>query len=292
GYLVKVFTARLGGNEDRDKLQRLIRAYTKKHIGIALESTNEKDPGLIAIWDDKAREVEKNTGEFLDKPQQVPGMSFKEAAPKSIWYHGTSIKNLKSIMSQGLVPEGTEKVWADDPDAGLSAPSRQSYGGCYDDPTSILTKQRGFQHFYDLLPDDEVATLVDGRELVYEKPLAFTRYWYEGPMYAFKTRLIDQLITPDHKVYWRNRISNVKRLQLGQSETDFQLSEVSSLIGSAEVKSCGLGRNREYIQKSWRHVEFKRSAEWHCASAPALFEVPPTSQWAIPVKKRRRKFAE
>jgi len=78
GYLVKVFTARLGGNEDRDKLQRLIRAYTKKHIGIALESTNEKDPGLIAIWDDKAREVEKNTGEFLDKPQQVLGASFKE----------------------------------------------------------------------------------------------------------------------------------------------------------------------------------------------------------------------
>src|SRR5208282_503702 len=173
----------------------------------------------------------------IDGPQTVT------AAPKSIWYHGTSLKNLQSIMSQGLIPEGTEKVWADDPSAGISAPSRQSYGGCYDDPTSILTKQRGFQHFYDLLPDDEVATLVDGRELVYEKPLAFTRYWYEGPMYAFKTRLIDQLITPDHKVYWRNRISNVKRLQLGQSETDFQLSEVSSLIGSAEVKSCGLGRN-------------------------------------------------
>jgi len=55
----------------------------------------------------------------------------KTAAPKSIWYHGTSIKNLRSIMSQGLVPEGTEKVWADDPDAGISAPSRQSYGGIY-----------------------------------------------------------------------------------------------------------------------------------------------------------------
>jgi RNA:NAD 2'-phosphotransferase (TPT1/KptA family)/GNAT superfamily N-acetyltransferase/2'-5' RNA ligase/8-oxo-dGTP pyrophosphatase MutT (NUDIX family) len=55
----------------------------------------------------------------------------KTGAPKSIWYHGSSLKNLQSIMSQGLVPEGKEKVWGDDPDAGLSAPSRQSYGGIY-----------------------------------------------------------------------------------------------------------------------------------------------------------------
>jgi GNAT superfamily N-acetyltransferase/RNA:NAD 2'-phosphotransferase (TPT1/KptA family) len=216
----------------------------------------------------------------------------KTAAPKSIWYHGTSIKNLRSIMSQGLVPEGTEKVWADDPDAGISAPSRQSYGGCYDDLTRILTRYRGFQYFYDLLPDDEVATLVNGRELVYEKPSAFTRYWHEGLMYAFKTRLIDQMITPDHRAYWRNRISNVNRVNSGQPELNFQLSRVDSLIGSKEVKSCGLGRTKEYIQNSWRHVEFKRDAEWHCASAPQLFEVPLAPQWAIPVKERRNKFAE
>jgi len=55
----------------------------------------------------------------------------KTAAPKSVWFHGTSLKNLQSIMSQGLIPEGTEKVWAQDPDASITAPSRQSYGGTY-----------------------------------------------------------------------------------------------------------------------------------------------------------------
>src|SRR5208282_6846721 len=55
----------------------------------------------------------------------------KTAAPRSIWFHGTSLKNLQSIMSQGLIPEGTEKVWAKDPDASITAPSRQSYGGTY-----------------------------------------------------------------------------------------------------------------------------------------------------------------
>ena len=78
GHTVKVFTARLADGENRDQLQRLIRAYTKKYIGVALDSTNEKDPGMITIWDDKAREVEKNTGEFMDNPQ-VKGASFKEA---------------------------------------------------------------------------------------------------------------------------------------------------------------------------------------------------------------------
>ncbi len=55
----------------------------------------------------------------------------KMAAPKSVWYHGTSIKNLQSIMSQGLIPEGTEKVWSQDPDASAAQVDRTAYGGIY-----------------------------------------------------------------------------------------------------------------------------------------------------------------
>ena len=214
----------------------------------------------------------------------------KTSAQRQIYYHGTDIKNLRSILSEGLVPEGKAKSWADDPNAGMNSPSRQAYGGCYDDETRILTKHRGFQHFYNLRLDDDVATLVNG-ELVYERPLAFTRYWHEGQMYAFKTRLIDQLITPDHKVYWRNRISNDARQRKNQPELEFQLSEVSSLLGRKGVKSCGAGRVRDYSQKSWRSVEFKRNAEWHCAAAPALFDVPSALPYTTPIKQRKRLYA-
>lgn len=49
---------------------------------------------------------------------------------QQIMYHGTTDKNLKSILSNGLVPT-KEKVWKDDPEASFDSPSRQSYGGTY-----------------------------------------------------------------------------------------------------------------------------------------------------------------
>jgi GNAT superfamily N-acetyltransferase len=110
----------------------------------------------------------------------------KQAASRSIFYHGSSIKNLRSILSQGLIPDPKIKNWADDPESSPYTSSRESYGGCFDDATRILTRHNGFKHFNELTSEDEVATLVNGKELAYEKPIAFTRYWYEGPMYAFK----------------------------------------------------------------------------------------------------------
>lgn len=93
GKTVKVFTARLADAELHDKIQKLIYLWTKKHIGVALDSTNEKDPGLEAIWDDKARSVEKNEGEF------------KTASKIPTLYHGTSRQNLDNILKMGLKGE-------------------------------------------------------------------------------------------------------------------------------------------------------------------------------------------
>lgn len=50
---------------------------------------------------------------------------------KVIMYHGTSNKFLKSILSNGLLPEYKEKVWSDDKYSGFDQPSRVSYGGIY-----------------------------------------------------------------------------------------------------------------------------------------------------------------
>ena len=62
----------------------------------------------------------------------IGGMaSEKIAALRSIWYHGSSIKNLRSIVAQGLIPDPKERNWADDPDASIGNPSRASYGGIY-----------------------------------------------------------------------------------------------------------------------------------------------------------------
>ena len=60
-----------------------------------------------------------------------PGVADKTAAQRGVWYHGSSIKNLRSILAQGLIPDPKEKNWADDPETGVFNPSRASYGGIY-----------------------------------------------------------------------------------------------------------------------------------------------------------------
>jgi ADP-ribose pyrophosphatase YjhB (NUDIX family) len=50
---------------------------------------------------------------------------------RGIWYHGTSSKYLKDILSQGLIPDPKEKSWSVDPDASMSTLDRTTYGGIY-----------------------------------------------------------------------------------------------------------------------------------------------------------------
>lgn len=53
------------------------------------------------------------------------------AKERGLWYHGTDLKNLKSILSRGLIPNPAKRAWDEDPEAGLSIVSRQSIGGVY-----------------------------------------------------------------------------------------------------------------------------------------------------------------
>lgn len=68
GKTVKIFTARMhghgmpligGGFED---VKTPIQEWCLKHLGVKLEVTNVKDFGMIELWDDRAIQVESNTG--------------------------------------------------------------------------------------------------------------------------------------------------------------------------------------------------------------------------------------
>lgn len=64
GKKVKIFTARVAG-EGRETQLPLIQQWLKDHDLEGLEVTNEKTPAAIAVWDDRARQVRKNTGERI-----------------------------------------------------------------------------------------------------------------------------------------------------------------------------------------------------------------------------------
>jgi len=51
GVCIKVFTARLADKGLKEQIQEIIREWTKAAIGTPLESTNEKTPGMVEVWD-------------------------------------------------------------------------------------------------------------------------------------------------------------------------------------------------------------------------------------------------
>jgi hypothetical protein len=63
---VRIFTARVSGFErDQEQLERahnVISDWCLKHIGYVLPITNEKDLNMIELYDDRAVQVEANTG--------------------------------------------------------------------------------------------------------------------------------------------------------------------------------------------------------------------------------------
>ncbi len=51
--------------------------------------------------------------------------------PKVIMYHGTAFRNLRSIMSHGLIPRPRSRAWREDPNSSFNSASRASLDGIY-----------------------------------------------------------------------------------------------------------------------------------------------------------------
>ena len=69
GWEVKIMTARVASSqpeEQRAAQHSAIRAWCKKHVGVALEATAEKDFNMIDLWDDRAVQIVRDTGVRAD----------------------------------------------------------------------------------------------------------------------------------------------------------------------------------------------------------------------------------
>jgi hypothetical protein len=61
GREVRIFTARVCYG-DKQNCRPAIEAWCVQHIGVVLPVTNEKDYGMIELWDDRCVQVMPNTG--------------------------------------------------------------------------------------------------------------------------------------------------------------------------------------------------------------------------------------
>lgn len=80
GMDVRIFTARVDGGDvalamgdangeahrNIAEVKRHIEAWCEKHLGQVIPITNRKDYGMVELWDDRAVQVECNTGRRMD----------------------------------------------------------------------------------------------------------------------------------------------------------------------------------------------------------------------------------
>ncbi len=103
--------------------------------------------------------------------------------------------------------------------------------GCYDDKTEILTRD-GWKFFKNITSHDAVASLIDGNRLEYVIPSDVISYYYEGEMYKLKTRSVDLLVTPNHRLYVaKGTTYNGKHKPCLKTEGVFELSTPDKFFG-------------------------------------------------------------
>lgn len=68
GLPVRIVTARAGDWSQRQAIQ----LWCLAHIGKVLPITNAKDYQMILLYDDRAVQVEKNTGRIIGAPNEIP----------------------------------------------------------------------------------------------------------------------------------------------------------------------------------------------------------------------------
>lgn len=91
------------------------------------------------------------------------------------------------------------KLHNDNPSNAQAGYSMHEYGmACYSDDTELLT-ENGWKLFKDLPANDRILVFKNG-EMYYEHPIATIKKQYDGEMVSVKTKSVDLLVTPNHKM--------------------------------------------------------------------------------------------
>ena len=97
---------------------------------------------------------------------------------------------------------------------------------CYDDQTEVLTNN-GWKLFKDLNKEDLIASKTSDGYLEFEKPVNYITYDYNGSMHHYKSKAVDLVVTPNHKIYCKkyNQRHKDQSYQLIASE-DIDVSRI------------------------------------------------------------------
>lgn len=113
---------------------------------------------------------------------------------------------------------------------------------CYDEKTEVLTMD-GWKKFSNIQYSDKICTLnLSTNEIEFQAPDRIFTYRYNGKMYKLKTKRVNLLVTPNHKLlYSPCDFRNRKPYSLKEAELLFNKSKIFKKDG------IWIGENPEYF---------------------------------------------
>jgi PHP family Zn ribbon phosphoesterase len=113
---------------------------------------------------------------------------------------------------------------------------------CYDEKTEVLT-ENGWKKFSDVAYSDKICTLnIKTDSIEFQMPQRISNWIYKGKMYKLRTKRVDLLVTPNHKLlYSPCDFRNRKPYSLKDAEKLFNKSKILKKDG------IWIGENPEYF---------------------------------------------
>lgn len=149
---------------------------------------------------------------FLEKLVNLRGKTDSLVVP----YH-SDVKLLESTGVQNLLEPIKYYLTLGLAGFGLPMPFAVGIGEeCYSEDTLTLTED-GFKYYWEIKDDDKIATFnPETNKIEYHTPLFRKVHNYSGKMHHYKSSVMDILVTPAHKIYYRRE--NGKEWSLTESE--------------------------------------------------------------------------
>ncbi len=126
---------------------------------------------------------------------------------------------------------------------------------CYSSDTEILT-DKGWKYFKDLEPEDKVAQVnPDTLEISFTKPVNYIKYPFKGMMINFKSKSVDLLVSPDHKMLYSTEwIFYKSKNKRWLSKKAYEIKDISKII----IPQAGYMKGKELdyfeLEEDYNHV--------------------------------------
>ena len=242
----KIFSDRIW--QDKEQLINTLRTKITQSF-ITGSTLDEAVEDISKFVSDKIKNKEYVARRLLETESAAYASKAQIEAFKSIGVEQYEIVATLDLHTSEICQEMDGKVFnISDQEIGVTVPPFHSH--CYDKTTEIYTDE-GWKLFKDLKGNELVYTInPDDLEPIWQKPVNYISYKYQGNMISFKNSRFDLVVTPNHRILVQNTDNSVK-------DKSWKLKEASK-VGRKSKHRMFSGLNWNGIKKEYEILAGKK----------------------------------